>query len=76
LLIIFKKILINRKELRFSAIDSASTGDIIIWDSWFSFIENGISEETIVSQPSLQVEKSFKFKEEDKEIGFVILRKK
>lgn len=65
-----------RKELRFSAIDSASTGDIIIWDSWFSFIENGISEETIVSQPTLEVVKSFKFKEEDNEIGFVILRKK
>lgn len=65
-----------RQELSFAAIENASVGDIFIWDSWYSIIENGISEETIVSEPTLQLVKSFKFKEEDKEIGFVILRKK
>lgn len=65
-----------RKELNFSTIDSASMKDIIIWDSWYCVVENGITKEMIVSETSLKSVKTFLKNDNGKEIGFIVFKKK
>lgn len=64
-----------RQELTIENIQQSSLNDIIIWDSWFCVIENGISEEKIRSQSFLKEKKSFKTMDGNKEISYIIFVK-
>ncbi len=64
-----------RQELTIENIQKSNSNDIIIWDSWFCVVENGISEEKIRSQGFLKEVKSFKTMDENKEISYIIFVK-
>ena len=48
-----------RVELSFDKIHEVNSNEIIIWDSWFSIVENGISQETIENVVELKKVKTF-----------------
>ena len=64
-----------RLELSKENIGKLKTDDIIIWDNWFSVVENGISEEFIRSYPNLKEIKSFKILDGNRETKYIVLKK-
>jgi hypothetical protein len=47
---------------------------VVIWDSWFSVIENGISLESLKADPQLKLVKSFQAKDRGQEIQVAIFK--
>lgn len=62
----------KKEELWIENIDSLKTNDIIIWDSWFSVVENGVSREQIESRIDL---KKISALEKEKRSYLVYLKK-
>ncbi|MCB9361061.1 MAG: hypothetical protein H6587_06605 [Flavobacteriales bacterium] len=65
-----------RRTLSNESLDDIKPNDLVIWDSWFGFVENGISEDKIKSFTSLSILKTFNHTEGNREIKFIVLKKK
>jgi hypothetical protein len=64
-----------RKPISFETLEQLQPSDIIIWDSWFSSVENGISKEKILTNNNLTLLKTFTINNE-REITYLVLKKK
>lgn len=66
----------QRKELTLEYNDFSKTGDILIWDSWFSVVEYGIMEESLNSNKDFFRLKEFKSNKDDKQFRYVVYQRK
>jgi hypothetical protein len=64
-----------RKPMSFDILEQLQSSDIIIWDSWFSYVENGISKEKILVNKNLTLLKTFTI-DNDREITYLVFKKK
>jgi hypothetical protein len=64
-----------RKPLSFEYLNQTQETDIIIWDNWFSFVENGITKEKIMGNDKLTLLKTFSIYN-DREITYLVFKKK
>jgi hypothetical protein len=64
-----------RKPLTFDALEQPESSNIIIWDSWFSYVENGITKEKILANDKLILIKTFTINN-DREITYLVFKKK
>ena len=65
-----------RRSLSNENLERIKPSDIIIWDSWFGVIENGISEEKIRTSFNLKEIKTFKIMVGSREVTYILFKKK
>ena len=66
----------NRDDLNPAALDNIKSGDILIWDNWFSQVDGHVSREQIEQTGAFEKLKTFDEKTEDREIVYIVYRAK
>ncbi len=66
----------RRQDLNLQNLEFLQPGDKVVWDSWFSIIENGVPLDNLLGRDGLVREIDFSSKVEGQEIRFVVFRRK
>jgi hypothetical protein len=64
-----------RRSLSNESLDDIKPNEIVIWDSWFGVVENGITEDEIRSNLNLSEIKTFRTMVGNREVSYILFKK-
>ncbi|MDX2361544.1 MAG: hypothetical protein QNK23_12110 [Crocinitomicaceae bacterium] len=62
----------QRVELSIEVLNSLQTGDVIIWENWFSVVERGVTKESLDAHPQLEFISSFSGEDRGRIIEYAV----